>query len=92
MFLSAIRRITALVGICLALQLGSVLAAPAAFEGLDQKARDVLKDLTPMGRAIEARATPAAPYFVVYADQYQSGVTGPPAVSAVTVSSTSPVE
>ncbi|KAI1792511.1 glycoside hydrolase family 18 protein [Ganoderma leucocontextum] len=35
-------------------------------------------------RALQARAAPAAPHFVVYADAYQSGVTGPPAVSAVT--------
>ena len=36
-------------------------------------------------RDLEARATPAAPHFVVYADQGQSGVTGPPAVSDVNV-------
>ena len=36
-------------------------------------------------RALQARAAPAAPHFVVYADAYQPGVTGPPAVSAVTV-------
>ncbi|KAM5540643.1 hypothetical protein V8D89_005674 [Ganoderma adspersum] len=35
-------------------------------------------------RALQARAAPAAPHFVVYADAYQPGVTGPPAVSAVT--------
>ncbi|TBU38070.1 glycoside hydrolase family 18 protein [Dichomitus squalens] len=34
-------------------------------------------------RDLEARATPSAPHFVVYADQSQSGVTGPPAVSNV---------
>ncbi|KAH9940901.1 glycoside hydrolase family 18 protein [Epithele typhae] len=34
-------------------------------------------------RALEARATQAAPHFVAYADKYQSGVTGPPAVSAI---------
>ena len=84
------RRVAALFGICVALQLGAAFAAPAEFEGLGQKARDVLADLTPMARPVEvrdleARATPAAPHFVVYADQYQSGVTGPPAVSAVTV-------
>ena len=91
MFPSRVRCIATLVGIFLTLQLGSVWAVPTAFEGLDKKARDVLADLTPMGRALdqhdlEARATPAAPHFVVYADQYQSGVTGPPAVSAITVS------
>lgn len=36
-------------------------------------------------RALQARAAPSAPHFVVYADSYQPGVTGPPAVSAVTV-------
>ena len=36
-------------------------------------------------RDLEARATPAAPHFAVYADTYQSGVTGPPAVSSITV-------
>ncbi|KAJ7224292.1 glycoside hydrolase family 18 protein [Mycena pura] len=45
----------------------------AAFEGLDQQARDIL-----------ARATPAAPHWVVYSDQFVSGTTGPPAASAVT--------
>ncbi|KAF7370598.1 Glycoside hydrolase family 18 protein [Mycena sanguinolenta] len=42
------------------------------FEGLGQQARDVL-----------ARATPAAPHWVVYSDQYVSGTTGPPAASAL---------
>ncbi|KAJ7091499.1 glycoside hydrolase family 18 protein [Mycena belliarum] len=43
-----------------------------AFEGLGQQARDLL-----------ARATPAAPHWVVYGDQYVPGTTGPPATSAV---------
>ncbi|KAJ6581492.1 glycoside hydrolase [Mycena capillaripes] len=43
------------------------------FDGLDQQARDIL-----------ARATPAAPHWVIYSDQFVSGTTGPPAVSAVT--------
>ncbi|KAJ7116027.1 glycoside hydrolase [Mycena epipterygia] len=42
-------------------------------DGLDQQARDIL-----------ARATPAAPHWVIYSDQFVSGTTGPPAVSAVT--------
>ncbi|KAJ7623187.1 glycoside hydrolase family 18 protein [Roridomyces roridus] len=51
-----------------------VKAFPAnAEDGLDKQARDVL-----------ARATPAAPHWVVYGDQYVSGTTGPPAVSALT--------
>ncbi|KAM5534676.1 hypothetical protein V8D89_011688 [Ganoderma adspersum] len=32
-------------------------------------------------RDIEARSAPSAPHFVVYADAYQAGVTGPPPVS-----------
>lgn len=43
-----------------------------AFTGLSGKARSILE-----------RATPAAPHWVVYADAYQSGVTGPPATSAI---------
>lgn len=43
------------------------------FDGLDQQARNIL-----------ARATPAAPHWVIYGDQFVSGTTGPPAVSAVT--------
>ncbi|KAJ7091400.1 glycoside hydrolase family 18 protein [Mycena belliarum] len=43
------------------------------FEGLGQQARDIL-----------ARATPAPPHWVLYADQWVPGVTGPPPVSAVT--------
>jgi hypothetical protein len=44
------------------------------FDGLDQQARDIL-----------VRATPVAPHWVIYSDQFVSGTTGPPAVSAVTV-------
>ncbi|KAF8892264.1 glycoside hydrolase [Infundibulicybe gibba] len=40
-------------------------------DGLDQQARDIL-----------ARATPAAPHFVVYGDAYD-GTTGPPSVSQI---------
>jgi hypothetical protein len=36
-------------------------------------------------RDLEARAIPAAPYFVVYGDAYVSGQTGPPPVSSITV-------
>lgn len=45
-----------------------------AFDGLDQQARDIL-----------ARATPAAPHFVIYSDKGTSGVTGPPPPSQVKV-------
>ncbi|KAJ7247665.1 glycoside hydrolase [Mycena haematopus] len=51
----------------------SVPTETTALEGLGQQARDVL-----------ARATPAAPHWVVYGDQYVSGTTGPPATSAIT--------
>lgn len=49
-------------------------AAPNGWEGLDKQARDIL-----------ARATPAAPHFVVYGDKYAPGTTGPPATSQITV-------
>ena len=51
-----------------------VLAAPAGWEKLDHEAREIL-----------ARATPAAPHWVVYGDKYTSGTTGPPAPSAIDV-------
>lgn len=60
---------TAITNVC------SVLAAPAVqWEKLDHEAREIL-----------ARATPAAPHFVVYGDKYTSGTTGPPAPSAIKV-------
>ncbi|KAG1740045.1 glycoside hydrolase family 18 protein [Suillus lakei] len=34
--------------------------------------------------ALSARATPAAPHFVIYSDKWVSGETGPPAVSNIT--------
>ncbi|KAG2157736.1 glycoside hydrolase family 18 protein [Suillus bovinus] len=34
--------------------------------------------------ALSSRATPAAPYFVIYSDEYVTGETGPPAVSEIT--------
>ncbi|KAG7444943.1 glycoside hydrolase [Guyanagaster necrorhizus] len=43
-----------------------------AFAGLSRNARSILE-----------RATPGAPHWVVYADAYTPGVTGPPAVSEV---------
>ncbi|KAK7687873.1 hypothetical protein QCA50_009092 [Cerrena zonata] len=46
---------------------GVVRSAPSEFDGLDQQARDIL-----------ARATPAAPHFVIYSDKGTSGITGPP--------------
>ena len=75
----------ALAALCFTLQLGSVLATPAAFDGLSQKARDVLADLTPMAHAPVRRDVQDPPHFVIYADKYESGVTGPPPVADVTV-------
>jgi len=49
------------------------------FDGLDEQARDILARAKPV-----AGATPAAPHWVIYSDQFVSGTTGPPAVSAVT--------
>ncbi|KAF7356592.1 Glycoside hydrolase family 18 protein [Mycena venus] len=57
--------------LCLA-RVNSTPLNATIFDGLDQQARDIL-----------ARATPAAPHWVVYSDQYVSGTTGPPAVSPV---------
>ncbi|OJA17086.1 hypothetical protein AZE42_13939, partial [Rhizopogon vesiculosus] len=38
----------------------------------------------PMDTSLSARATPAAPHFVIYSDEWVSGEDGPPAVSDVT--------
>ncbi|KAJ7696589.1 glycoside hydrolase [Mycena rosella] len=43
----------------------------------------VLDGLDPQARDILARATPAAPHWVIYGDQFVSGTTGPPAASAI---------
>ncbi|KAG1795178.1 glycoside hydrolase family 18 protein [Suillus plorans] len=37
-----------------------------------------------MSTALSARATPAAPHFVIYSDEWVSGETGPPAISEIT--------
>jgi chitinase len=37
-----------------------------------------------MDTTLSARATPAAPYFVIYSDKWVSGETGPPTVSEIT--------
>ncbi|KAL0576272.1 hypothetical protein V5O48_005716 [Marasmius crinis-equi] len=55
--------------------LGRVGSSPVNttnIEGLSQQARDIL-----------ARATPAAPHFVVYADTYVQGTNGPPPPSQI---------
>ena len=51
------------------------IASALPTDGLDLEARNILK-----------RATPAAPHFVVYSDEWVSGENGPPAVSEVQVS------
>jgi hypothetical protein len=53
---------------------GTSNAAPSSWDGLDQQARDIL-----------ARATPAAPHFVVYSDKYTPSITGPPPASQIQV-------
>ncbi|KAJ6591530.1 glycoside hydrolase family 18 protein [Mycena vulgaris] len=53
-------------------RVNSVPTNVTALDGLGQQARDIL-----------ARATPAAPHWVVYGDQFASGTTGPPATSVV---------
>lgn len=45
-----------------------------AYDGLGSEARYIL-----------SRATPAAPHFVIYGDQYVSGQTGPPPVAQIQV-------
>lgn len=65
--------------LCVLAHFSSVFAAPAQFEGLDKKARDIL-----------ARSTPAAPHWVAYWDKYTSGVNGAPSVSDLTVCLASP--
>ncbi|TRM65612.1 glycoside hydrolase family 18 protein [Schizophyllum amplum] len=57
------------------LSLACTRAAPlneTAFDGLDQRARDIL-----------ARATPVAPHFVVYGDTTSTTSTGPPPVADI---------
>lgn len=51
----------------------SVAINGTRFDGLNEQARDIL-----------ARATPAAPHFVVYADAW-GGVNGPPPVASLKV-------
>ncbi|KAJ7765495.1 glycoside hydrolase family 18 protein [Mycena maculata] len=53
-------------------RVNSVAVNTTIFDGLDEQARDIL-----------ARATPAAPHWLIYSDQFVSGVTGPPAVADV---------
>ena len=74
MFSTSFRRIAAFLTVYL---LVGVIAAP--LENFNQTLSYEKRDLA-------SRATPAAPHFAVYADSYQPGVTGPPAVSAIRVS------
>ncbi|KAJ7180662.1 glycoside hydrolase family 18 protein [Mycena filopes] len=54
------------------LSVSSLSVNATVLDGLDSQARSIL-----------ARATPAAPHWVIYSDQFVSGTTGPPAASAV---------
>ena len=47
-----------------------------------------LAHLGPAARSILARAVPTNPRWVIYSDKFVSGLTGPPPVSEVQVSST----
>ncbi|KAK0467057.1 glycoside hydrolase family 18 protein [Desarmillaria tabescens] len=58
----------------------SLLAVPAFASPVNSTA---FTELSGKARGILERSTPAAPHWVVYADAYQSGVTGPPAASAI---------
>lgn len=53
----------------------TVFSAPVEGDVLDNEARSIL-----------ARATPAAPHFVVYSDKWVSGENGPPDPSQIDVS------
>ncbi|KAF7308782.1 Glycoside hydrolase family 18 protein [Mycena kentingensis (nom. inval.)] len=70
---SSLARIAASAIALLLLPASSAIPANSTrFENLDQKGRDIL-----------ARAVPAAPHWVVYGDKFVPGLTGPPAVSAI---------
>lgn len=71
--------LTLFTSILLALHVAAAPMNATEFEGLGEQARDII------GRA--KRLAPAAPHFVIYADRYQSGVTGPPPVASVKVQS-----
>lgn len=86
MLATVLRRFAALAVACFVLQLTTAVASPTPFDRLDVQARDVLADLTPRSydeRGLVARATPAAPHFVVYGDKYAPGTTGPPDASTI---------
>jgi len=69
----SLARLTAVVsGFLLFARVSSVPTDATAFDGLGKEARDIL-----------ARATPAAPHWVIYGDQFVSGTTGPPNASVV---------
>ena len=69
------KALSSLVFLCSAfLSITSVLSAPIDKDGLTDSARKIL-----------SRATPAAPHFVIYSDEWVSGENGPPSVSEVQV-------
>ncbi|KAG1746540.1 glycoside hydrolase family 18 protein [Suillus paluster] len=56
--------------------LSSLLSVFAAIGGV--------LSMSPMDTTLSARATPAAPHFVIYSDKWVTGENGPPAVSNIT--------
>ncbi|KZP12797.1 glycoside hydrolase family 18 protein [Athelia psychrophila] len=73
----AFSRLAAIISACIFA--GNVACSPldtTAFDSLDTTARNILERSTKV-------TTAAAPHFVVYSDQYISGLTGPPPVAEV---------
>ena len=93
MVLLSFQRILVAVVLSAVTNVFNVVAAPpsaADWKRMDDEACEIAtpewKRLDHEAREILARATPAAPHWVVYSDEYTSGITGPPAPSAITVS------
>ncbi|KAK7061022.1 hypothetical protein VNI00_000757 [Paramarasmius palmivorus] len=63
--------------------LGRVSSSPVAVNATGSVAHFEGLELDHQAREILARATPAAPHWVVYADTYVQGTNGPPPVSAL---------
>jgi hypothetical protein len=77
----SLARLAAVVsGFLLFARVSSVPTDATAFDGLGKEARDIL-----------TRATPAAPHWVIYGDQFVSGTTGPPNASVVAVRRTTTI-
>ncbi|KAF7794236.1 hypothetical protein EIP86_005368 [Pleurotus ostreatoroseus] len=72
MVFSSLTRLVSTV-VLLALFAVDTYSLPSGWDKLDNQARDIL-----------ARATPAAPHFVIYGDKGVQGTTGPPPTSDIT--------